>query len=238
MSTPHLILVPGLMCDAAVWEHQARELGTRTTIEIPNHGSIDSLGGMAEAILNRAPKRFAIAGHSMGGRAALEVFRKAPDRIAGIALLDTAYAPRLAGGAGEQEAVQRYALLEQGRSEGLRAMGARWAQPMVHPERLSDEPLMNAILDMIARKTADIFAAQIKALLERPDAAPVLRAIRCPAVVLCGRQDSWSVLAQHHEMAAMNPHCRLVVIEECGHMSTMERPEAVTAAMREWLTSL
>jgi pimeloyl-ACP methyl ester carboxylesterase len=117
-------------------------------------------------------------------------------------------------------------------------MGARWAPPMVHPERLSDAHLMNAILDMISRKTPDIFAAQIKALLERPDAAPLLSGIRCPALVLCGREDSWSTLARHTEMAAMIPHSRLVVIEQCGHMSTMERPEAVTAAMRDWLTSL
>src|SRR2546423_8365949 len=126
---PHLILVPGLMCDAAVWEAQALDLGTLTTIEIPDHGSIDSLEGMAEAILSRAPKRFAIAGHSMGGRVALEVFRRAPDRVAAIALMDTAYAPRPAGTAGEQEAEQRYALLEKARSEGMRAMAAEWSRP-------------------------------------------------------------------------------------------------------------
>jgi pimeloyl-ACP methyl ester carboxylesterase len=238
MPVPHLILVPGLMCDATVWEHQVRSLGTLTTIEILDHGSLDSLDGMAQAILDRAPKRFAIAGHSMGGRAALEVIRRAPDRVAGIALMDTAYAPRPAGATGEREAEQRYALLEKARSEGTRAMGAEWARPMVHPDRLLDAPLMNAMLDMIGRKTPDIFAAQIKALLERPDATPVLSAVRCPALVLCGRQDSWSVLAQHREMAAMIPDSRLAVIEECGHMSTMERPEAVTAALREWLTSL
>ena len=117
-------------------------------------------------------------------------------------------------------------------------MAAEWSRPMVHPDRLSDTPLMNAILDMIARRTPDIFAAQIKALLERRNATPVLTGIRCPALVLCGRQDSWSVLARHDEMAAMIPHSRLIVIEECGHMATMERPAAVTAALRDWLTSL
>src|SRR5207253_2618505 len=98
---------------------------------------------------------------------------------------------------------------------------------MVHPDRLSDTRLMNAIVDMIARKTPEIFAAQIKALIERPDATPLLSKIKCPALVLCGRHDSWSVLARHEEMVRMMPHSRLVIIEECGHMSTMERPEAV-----------
>jgi pimeloyl-ACP methyl ester carboxylesterase len=89
---------------------------------------------------------------------------------------------------------------------------------------------------MIGRKTPDIYAAQIKALLERPDATPLLEKIHCPAMVLCGRQDSWSTLRQHQQMAAQIPNNRLVVIEECGHMSTMERPEQVTAAMRDWLS--
>jgi pimeloyl-ACP methyl ester carboxylesterase len=238
MSKHHLILVPGLMCDATVWAHQARQLETATTIAIPDHGSIDSLGKMAEAILKTAPARFAIAGHSMGGRVALEVFRRAPDRIEGMALMDTAYAPRPAGAPGEAEASQRYALLDIARKEGTRAMGKVWVQNMVHPDRLSDTALLNSILDMFSRKTPDVFAAQIKALLERPDATPLLTEIHCPTMVLCGRQDAWSTLSGHKEIAARIAHSELVVIEDCGHMSTMERPEHVTAAMNAWLTFL
>jgi len=120
----------------------------------------------------------------------------------------------------------------------VRSMGAEWMQQMVHPDRLSDAALIDAILDMMVRKTADIFAAQIHALLQRPDATALLPQIRCPALVLCGREDAWSVLAGHEEMAALIPHSRLAVIEHCGHMSTMECPAEVTAAMRDWLTSL
>ena len=156
----------------------------------------------------------------------------------GIALLDTAYTPLPPGIEGEEEARQRHRLVEKARTEGMCAMGAEWVQRMVHPDRLSDRRLMDSILEMIARKTPDIFAAQIKALLSRPDATAVLSQIRCPALVLCGRQDFWSVLARHEQMAAMIPNSRLVVIENCGHMSTMERPAEVTAALREWLTSL
>lgn len=237
MAKPHLVLVPGLLCDAAVWEQQARGLADVAESSIPNHGSLDSLEKMARAILDTAPERFAIAGHSMGGRVLFQVLRLAPERVTKVALLDTASTPRKAGAAGEEEAVQRYRLLDKARREGMRAMGAEWAQGMVHPNRLSDAALMNAILDMIERKSPDIFAAQIKALLERPDARPVLSEIGCPALVLCGRQDSWSVFAHHEEMAAMIPGSRLVAVEHCGHMSTMERPEEVTAALREWLTS-
>ena len=238
MSTRHLILVPGIMCDVTVWEHQARDLRDLADITIPDHGSLDSLPAMAEAILKRAPERFALAGHSMGGRVAFEVFRQAPERVMGLALLDTAHAPRRAGPEGEQEAAQRNRLLEKARKEGMRAMGAEWVQRMVHPDRLSDTALIDAILEMIARKTPDIFAAQIRALLERPAATALLPQIRCPTLVLCGREDSWSDLAGHEEMASLITQARLAAIEQCGHMSTMERPVEVTAALREWLTSL
>src|SRR5262245_62737592 len=97
MSNPHLILVPGIMCDAACWDHQARNLRDLVDITIPDYGSLDSLPAMGQAILKLAPERFALAGHSMGGRVAFEVFRQAPQRVNGLALLDTACVPRRAG---------------------------------------------------------------------------------------------------------------------------------------------
>ena len=238
MATPHLILVPGLLCDAEVWKHQSRALESLTTIAIADHGLSDSLEKMAIALLERAPERFALAGHSMGGRVAFEVLRRAPERLAGLALLDTDYMPRRSGEAGEREQAGRYALLHKARTEGMRAMGAEWVQRMVHPERLSDASILKAILDMIERMTADIFAAQINALLARRDSAPLLPGIQCPTLVLCGRQDGWSTLARHEEMAASIPNSSLAVIESCGHMCTMERPEEVTAALTKWLRSI
>jgi pimeloyl-ACP methyl ester carboxylesterase len=234
----HLVLIPGLVCDETVWRDQVPVLSELADITIADHKQIDSLGGMAEAILANAPERFAVAGHSMGGRVALEIFRRAPQRVRGIAIMDSKYTPLAAGAAGDQEAAARHALVDKARKEGMRAMAVQWSRPMVHPDRLSDAPLMNAILDMVERKTPDIFAAQIKALLERPDAGPLLPQIQCPSLVLCGRQDSWSGLSDHETMAAMIPHTQIAWIEDCGHMSTMERPAEVTAAMREWLTKV
>jgi len=103
---------------------------------------------------------------------------------------------------------------------------------------MADKELTDAILDMMGRKSPEIFAAQIKALLERPDAGPVLPTIRCPAMVLVGRQDTWSSIAGHREIAALIPNATLEVIEHCGHMSPMERPAEVTAAMAAWFASL
>ena len=234
MSCETLVLLPGLMCDRAVWEPQIAALeGVRCVVV--DYGGADSLAAMAQRALEAAPPRFALAGHSMGGRVALEMLRGAPERITRVALFDTGYQARSEGQAGQAEASQRLGLLELARTQGMRAMGREWVQGMVHPERLWDEPLVESILEMIERKTPEIFAAQIGALLSRPSAEGVLRAIGCPTLIGCGRQDLWSPLARHEAMARLVPGARLEIIENSGHMVTMERPEQVRSALRLWL---
>jgi pimeloyl-ACP methyl ester carboxylesterase len=231
------------MCDETVWNPVLPHLQAVLPALAPwvaDHGSADSLGAMAERILATAPDRFALAGHSMGARVALEVLRRAPQRVARIALLDTGYLPLPAGEAGEAEAAKRHALLAIARAEGTRAMGRQWVQGMVHPQRLQDAPLMAAILDMFARKDAEVFAAQIRALLARPDGTPLLQSLAAagiPTLVACGRQDSWSPVAQHEAMHALAPGSVLEVIEEAGHMAPMERPAETAAMLARWLSA-
>jgi pimeloyl-ACP methyl ester carboxylesterase len=235
---PHLVLLPGLACDADVWKHTVQSLSGKTTVRVVDYGPSDSIEKMALVALAGAPERFAIAGHSMGGRVAFEIVRRAPERVAGLAVLDTAYRPFAGGDAGERETSARSALLEMAATKGMRAMAEFWMKGIIHPDRISDQALVGAIVDMMGRKTPEIFAAQIKALLERPDAAPVLPTVRCPTLVLCGREDAWSPLAGHREIAELIPQANLAVIEHCGHMAPMERPEAVTASMTAWFTVL
>jgi pimeloyl-ACP methyl ester carboxylesterase len=237
-SPPHLLLLPGLACDADVWQDQVRAFSKITTVRVADYGLSDSIGKMAEVALADAPERFAIAGHSMGGRVAFELVRRAPERVVGMAVLDTAYRAFAGGEAGEREKQQRSALLDVARTKGMRAMSLFWMKGIIHPDRMADKELTGAILDMMGRKTPEIFAAQIKALLERPDATAVLSAIRCPSMVLVGRQDTWSSIDGHREIAALIPNATFVVIEHCGHMSPMERPEDVTAAMTAWFAGL
>jgi pimeloyl-ACP methyl ester carboxylesterase len=237
-SPPHLLLLPGLACDADVWHDQIRAFSKITTVKVADYGLSDSIGKMAEVALAGAPEHLAIAGHSMGGRVAFEIVRRAPERVVGMALLDTAYRAFAGGEAGEREKAQRSALLNVAQTKGMRAMAQFWMKGIIHPDRMADKELTDAILDMMGRKTPEIFAAQIKALLERPDATPVLSAVRCPSMVLVGRQDNWSAIAGHREIAALIPNATLAVIEHCGHMSPMERPEDVTAAMTTWFANL
>jgi pimeloyl-ACP methyl ester carboxylesterase len=233
MST--LVLLPGLLCDAAVWAPQVAALSGRIDCHVPHYGELDSLAAMAEHVLASAPaERFALAGHSMGGRVAFEVWRRAPERVERLALLDTSYHPLADGEAGETERRGRHALLEIARRQGMRTMAREWALGMVHPDR-HHGPVFEAVLDMFERSNPAVFAAQIAALLGRPDATALLGTIRCPTLLLCGSDDAWSPPARHEFMRARIPGSQLAVIEHCGHMSTMEQPDAVDAALAAWL---
>lgn len=230
----HLVLLPGLVCDAAVWRHAAAALGANTTIHVANYDALDSLGAMADKVLVETPGDFAIAGHSMGGRVAMEIFRRAPGRITAIALMDTGVAPLASGDAGARETAGRHELLAIARNQGMAAMAARWVAGMVWKPRLGEPALIQSIIDMFARSNAEVFAAQIAALLARPDASALLEQIRCPTLVLCGAEDSWAPAARHREMAARIAGATLALVPECGHMCTLERPEAVTRALLDW----
>jgi pimeloyl-ACP methyl ester carboxylesterase len=232
-----VVLLPGLVCDEAVWAHARAPLEAGAPVIIPDYGLLDSLGAMAEKVLREAPPRFAVAGHSMGGRVALEILRRAPERVSALALLDTGVQPLASGEPGEREATGRHELLALARERGMAAMARRWVQGMVWSPRLNDETLIRGVIDMFARRSADMFAAQIRALLARPDASGLLADISCPTLVLCGEQDGWAPAQRHIDMAQKIPGARLVLVPDCGHMCTMERPEAVTGALLEWQRS-
>jgi pimeloyl-ACP methyl ester carboxylesterase len=235
---PHVLLLPGLACDADVWSDQTRALSQITAATVVDYAAADSITKMAEIALGVTADRLAIAGHSMGGRVAFEIMRLAPGRVAGLALLDTAYRGFPGGEAGEREIARRSELVSLARTQGMRAMAQFWMPGILHPDRLSDSALTAAILAMMSRKTPEIFAAQIKALLGRPDATALLATICCPTLVLCGRKDTWSPLEGHREIAAAIPNSRLTVIEQCGHMAPMERPAEVTTALSAWFSGL
>lgn len=230
-----LLLLPGLMCDEAVWVHQRKALSELTGCIVPFYRNLTSITSMAEEVLAEAPSGpLLIAGHSMGGRIALELARLAPSRVQGIALLDTGTEPIADGTAGAQERVRRMELLKIARTEGMRSMGQQWAKGMVHPSRIGTT-VFEEILDMLERSTPERFASQLHALLARPDARPVYAKLMCPTLLLCGSQDTWSPLARHEQMQRDLPQARLVTIEDSGHMTTMEQPDAVSNALRQWI---
>jgi len=227
---PALILIPGLLCDDTVWRAQIEAFSTTHEVIVPELGGFDSIPDMAAAVLKRAPAEFALAGHSLGGRIALETLRQAALRVTRLALLDTGVHPCTAG-----EPARRRELLSIAYTEGMGAVAREWLPPMVHPDRHPDPTVMRPLEAMVERRTPDTFRNQVEALLNRPDAGALLASIRCPTLVLCGREDGWSPLAQPEQIAAAIRGSILGVIDRCGHMAPFERPAEVTRELARWL---
>ena len=236
MSQAPLLLVPGLMCDHTSWAPMLPYLNPHIAHTTIDHGDADSLVAMAERILENAPAVFDLAGHSMGGRVALEVMRLAPRRVRRLALLGTWYRAKESGEAGAEELRKRQVLLDIARTQSVRAMAIEWVKPMVAPSRLSDTVFVEQIITMICRKSEDIFKRQIKALIERPDASDVLSQVQIPTLVMAGAFDSWATPAQHQEIANHIPaKPEVAVIAPSGHMVMMEEPQLVAQQLNQWL---
>jgi pimeloyl-ACP methyl ester carboxylesterase len=227
-----LLLLSGLLCDETVWADIPERLADVAEVRILSFGGFSSIAAMAEHVLTVAPERFALAGHSMGGRVALEVVRSARSRIAGLALLNTGVHTVRDG-----EPQSRGRLLRLAYEKGMSALAAEWLPPMMAGGARSAE-LMPRLTAMIERSTPDVYAGQVNALLNRPDALPVLPTIDVPTLLLSGSEDTWSPVSQHETMRRRIPHATLFEIHGAGHMAPFERPDAVAVALREWLRML
>lgn len=231
MTRQDLLLIPGLLCNHLLWEPQIEGLADIANIEVADHNRDETITAIAARILKSAPPTFALAGLSMGGYIAFEIWRQAPERVERIALLDTRATRDTA-----EETVRRkelLALVERGRFTGVHD---RLLPLFVHADRLDDRGLINVIRQMAEDTGKDGFVRQTRALMHRQPAHDVCRSISVPALVLCGRQDTLTPLHMHEEMARLIPNAKLSVIEDCGHLSTLEKPDQVNAEMRTWLT--
>jgi pimeloyl-ACP methyl ester carboxylesterase len=225
-----LVLVPGLLCTEALWEPQIAALSDIADITVANHRRHRTMRGIAKSILDAAPRRFALAGLSMGGYIALEIVRQAPERVERLALLDS----NARADAPERRA-QRLKLIALAEREGPGAAQDALMPSLVHNDRLADKPLIDKIRQMAADTGAAAFERQQAAIMGRPDNRAILSSIRCPALVLVGREDILTPVERAREIAAAIPGARLKIVPNCGHLSTMERPAAVNRAMRAWL---
>ena len=185
---------------------------------------------MAQHALSMLPPRFALLGHSMGARVALEVCRIAPERVSRLALVDTGIHNVRAG-----EKEKRYELRELGRQQGIRALCGAWLPPMLAPASLADRALMESLEAMVCDAGVERYEQQIEALLHRRPVDDVLAAIRVPLFAMVGECDSWSPVSQHREIAAAVPGGQLRIVAGAGHMMPTEKPEEFHDLVREWL---
>lgn len=228
----HLFLLPGLLCDAALWRPQVEALADVADIAVADFTSQDNVADMARSVLDAAPERFALAGLSMGGYVAHEIMRQAPERVDRLALLDTSAREDT-----DEQRARRRGLIELAQKGQFKGITPRLLPLFLHADRLDDTPLVETVTGMAQRVGKDAFLRQQKAILGRPDSRAQLSGYRCSTLVLCGRQDALTPLEVSEEMAEAIPGADLVVIEECGHLATLEKPEPVNAALRAWLTA-
>ena len=227
---PHLVLVPGLLCDAELWAHQIGHLEDIAECHVGDTRRDDTIAGMADTILKTAPRRFALAGLSMGGYVCFEVMRQAPERVFRLALLDTA-----APADTEERKRNRLDLIRLAEIGEFKGVAPRLLPQFIHPGRLQDGTLTDAVMDMTQRVGQEAFVRQQHAIMGCIDSRPHLAAINVPTLVLCGREDALTPVERHVEIAGAIPGARLAIVEDCGHLTTMERPQAVTALMRDWM---
>jgi pimeloyl-ACP methyl ester carboxylesterase len=226
-----LALLPGTLCNALMWQPQVVALGDIADPHVIDTSLHDTLAGVVEYIYTQMPRPFALAGLSYGGIVAFEMWRRYPQAVSHLALLDTTPYAASPQKREIQQQLVGMALLGEFREVTTEHL----KDAMLHPENAADMDLRARILQMAEQVGMTGFVNQIKAQLERPDSTPDLPTITVPTLVLCGEQDTLCTPEMHREMARQVPNSTLHIVPRCGHLSTLEQPDAVNAAMRAWL---
>ena len=225
-----IVLVPGLNCSARLYAEQIPVLWRFGPVTVADHTRDASIAAIAHRILAAAPPRFALGGLSMGGYIALEIMRQAPQRVAKLALLDTGPRPET-----PEQTQARRQRIELARAGRFAEVADAQFPLLVHRMRHGDAALKSLVRVMAAEIGAEAFVRQQQAIMGRADSRPTLAAIKCPTLILVGDGDALTPPALSQEMAAGISGARLVVIPDCGHLSTLERPDAVNEALVAWM---
>ena len=230
MGLEDVVLVPGLLCDDALWEAQRRALEPHFKVQVARLDQGATITEIAGHVLAAAAPRFALAGLSLGGYVALEIMRQAPARVSRLALLDTSARPDDA-----EKQRRRRGLIELARKGRFKGVTPRLITSLIGPAAQDDPAVVDTILAMAGRLGRDSFIRQQNAILARPDSRPDLPAISCPTLVAVGSLDQLTPPDLSAEMAAAIPGARLYVFDECGHLPPLERPAETVAVLEDWL---
>lgn len=227
-----LVLLPGLLCSARLYGSQIAALWPFGQVAVADHRRDADMTAIAERILSQAPPRFALAGLSMGGYIAFAMLRLAPERIAKLALLDTSARPD-----GPEQKAGREKFIAMAEAGKLADVVETLTPKFLHRSRHNDEALKRVVREMAAETGPQAFVRQQKAMMSRADSRPLLASIRCPTLMLVGDGDELTPPEQAREIAGGISGAKLVLVPQCGHLSTLEQPEAVNAALSEWLAT-
>lgn len=231
MAREALLLLPGMMCDARLFSPQIEALGSDCEIVVPSLTGADTIEALASRVLAAAPERFNLAGLSMGGIVAMAMAARAPERISRLALLDTNHLAEP-----PERRANRDRQIEEVRNGRLRDVVADEMKPLyLAPANRSREGLLDHLLKMALDLGSEAFIAQSRALRDRTDLSHGLRRYPGPALVLCGAEDTLCPPDRHRQIAALLDRSEMIIVPDCGHISTLEAPDAVNEALRNWL---
>ena len=225
-----VVLVPGLLCSAEVFAPQIVALWPHGPVTVASTLEGATIADIARAILAAAPPRFALGGISMGGYICLEIMRQAPERVAKLALLDTSARPDT-----DEQTAKRRDAVAAARTGDFLGLAVEASKAQLHPAHKDDGRLLDINRRMAAAVGRDGYARQIDAIIGRSDSRPGLAAIAVPTLVLVGDTDTLTPPALAEELATGIRNARLTVVPDCGHLSTLEQPDAVNRALVEWM---
>lgn len=234
---PYVVLLPGFLCDEAIWQPQVEFLSRDFHVITPVLGDQQTFRGMALAVIDfinaalpRRGEAFALVAHSLGAKVALEIMHLVPERIDRLVLMSTSVTP-----VDPDESAQRQMLIDLEAAQGMPALAEHIIAVMMHPDASSNVVIEAEVRQMLLRNTHKHLRSQISASLDRSDIAAYLPDIRIPVLLMCGDQDRWASVEQHEEMRDLLAEARLVVLPEAGHMLTLEKPFEVNRLLLEYL---
>lgn len=228
-----VLFLPGLLNDASLFEEQITALSTLASVSVVDLTRADSIAGLADAALKAAPDgRFVLIGLSMGGYVAFEIMRRAPERICGLVLLDTSARPDTPEASATREELMKLAETD------FDAVTERLLPRLSHPERMNLPTVRGVIQSMASSLGTEVFIRQQRAIMGRPDSRPTLAGIDCPTLVICGREDLITPPEMAEEIAAGIRHAKLRIIEQCGHLSTLDQAEEVSNILTSWIKDI
>ncbi len=226
-----MLLFPGLLCDARLWRDQVEALSDSIACIVADCTQDDSLDAMAQRALAAMPGRFAVAGLSMDGYAAMALLRLAPERLTGLCLMDTSARPDTP----EQARRRRGMMALVARGHRFKGVTPRLLPLLLHPDRLGDQAICDEVMAMADRVGQAAYLRQQAAIVARPDSRPDLARVAVPTLAAAGAGDQLTPPELAAEIAALVPGADLQIVERAGHLLPMEQPDAATALLRRWL---
>lgn len=225
-----LVLLPGMMCDERLFAPQISELSKQRDVHFVQISDYETISELASDVLNNAPPVFALAGLSMGGIVAMEVLSQASDRVERIALLDTNPLAELS-----DVAKRRGPQIDAVRNGQLKEIIRDEMKPNYLFDGVKKTEILKLCMDMALDIGPDAFIRQSIALRDRFDQKNTLQSYKRPALVLCGKHDVLCPLERHELMHTLLENSKLEIIEDAGHLPTLEQPKITTMALSSWL---